>query len=131
MGLIYVDACLLIYAVENHPTFGAAIKEALSENPSLHYAISPLTKLECLTVPIRTANFMVQTRFEKSFERFSELPISAAVFTRATHLRAQFGLKTPDAIHLACAQHYNCAALWTNDERLAKAGYGLARNVLQ
>jgi uncharacterized protein len=131
MGLIYLDTCLLIYAVENHPLFGAAMKAALLENPSLHYAISPLTKLECLTTPIRGANFMLQSRYEKSFEQLSVLPISEAVFTRATHLRAQFNLKTPDALHLACAQHYNCAALWTNDERLTKAGYGLARNVLQ
>lgn len=49
---------------------------------------------------------------------------------QAAHLRAHFGLKTPDALHLAAAQHHRCQALWTNDERLSKAGHGLAVNVL-
>ena len=36
----------------------------------------------------------------------------------------------PDALRLACAQH-QCEALWTNDDRLAQASHGLARNVLK
>ncbi|MBC7648600.1 MAG: type II toxin-antitoxin system VapC family toxin, partial [Vitreoscilla sp.] len=52
------------------------------------------------------------------------------IFLQAAMLRARFGLKTPDALHLACAQHHGCTALWTNDERLAQAGHGLARSVL-
>jgi predicted nucleic acid-binding protein len=37
----------------------------------------------------------------------------------------------PDALHLACAQHYRCKALWTNDDRLAQASHGQASNVLR
>jgi predicted nucleic acid-binding protein len=45
-------------------------------------------------------------------------------------VRARFGLKPPDALHLACAQHHGCDELWTNDERLTRAGHGMVRNVL-
>jgi predicted nucleic acid-binding protein len=39
-------------------------------------------------------------------------------------------LRTPDGLHLACAQHHRCAELWTNDDRLTRASHGLASNVL-
>ena len=58
------------------------------------------------------------------------LALPEAVFLAAAQLRARFGLRTPDALHLACAQHHGCDALWTNDDRLASAGHGLARNVV-
>jgi predicted nucleic acid-binding protein len=49
---------------------------------------------------------------------------------QAARLRARFALRMPDALHLACAQHHRCAALWTNDGRLVQASHGLACNVL-
>jgi predicted nucleic acid-binding protein len=52
------------------------------------------------------------------------------VYFEAAQLRARFGLKTPDALHLATAQHHRCDALWTNDDRLAQVSHGLARNIL-
>jgi len=45
-------------------------------------------------------------------------------------LRARFGLKTSDALHLATAQRHGCIALWTNDDRLASAAHRLAVNLL-
>lgn len=54
-----------------------------------------------------------------------------SVYLEAAELRARFGLKTPDALHLACAQYHRCGALWTNDDRLTRASHGLARNVLR
>ena len=44
---------------------------------------------------------------------------------------ARFGIKTPDALHLATAIGHGCAALWTADDRLQRAGHGLAVNVLR
>jgi len=45
-------------------------------------------------------------------------------------LRVRFGLRTPDALHLSCAQYHRCDELWTNDGRFSRASGGLARNVL-
>lgn len=64
------------------------------------------------------------------FERIEEVALDAAVFTRSAELRADFGLKTPDAMHSAAAQIAGCTELWTNDRRLAAASHGLAVDIL-
>jgi predicted nucleic acid-binding protein len=50
-----------------------------------------------------------------------------AVFDLATELRVRYGIKTPDALHLAVALHAACEELWTNDRRLASAAEGRIR----
>ena len=131
MGLIYLDACLLIYAIEEHPVWANDVRAALKNEPDARFAISPLIKMECLVKPLKTGDIAMQRRYEAGLNEFVQLPISETVFLQAAMLRARFGLKTPDALHLACAQHHGCTALWTNDDRLAQAGHGLAKNILK
>ena len=131
MGLIYLDACLLIYAIEEHPVWVNDVRAALKNEPDARFAISPLIKMECLVKPLKTGDIAMQRRYEAGLNEFVQLPISETVFLQAAMLRARFGLKTPDALHLACAQHHGCTALWTNDDRLAQAGHGLAKNILK
>ena len=131
MGLIYLDACLLIYAIENHPVWADKVRAALASEPGERFAVSPLIKLECLVKPLKTGDMGLQHRYESGLSEFIQLALPEAVFLQAAQLRARFGLKTPDALHLACAQHQGCAALWTNDDRLAQAGHGLVRNILK
>lgn len=130
MGLIYLDACLLIYAIENHPDWAATVRSAMACEPAESFAISPLVKMECMVKPLKTGNLALQGRYEAGLNQLVQLAMPEPVFLQAAQLRARFGLKTPDALHLACAQHHGCAALWTNDARLAQAGHGLARNAL-
>jgi predicted nucleic acid-binding protein len=130
MGLIYLDSCLLIYAIENHPVSGPKVLKALAREKPGRFAISPLTSLECLVQPIRNGDVVLESRYKEALSQIEELPLPAPIFLLAAQLRARFGLKTPDALHLACAQHHGCVALWTNDERLAAAGRGLVRNIL-
>ncbi|PKM41818.1 MAG: VapC toxin family PIN domain ribonuclease [Gammaproteobacteria bacterium HGW-Gammaproteobacteria-1] len=89
-----------------------------------------LVQFECLVAPMRDGNLELQHYYEQGLAQFVQLPMSATVFIHAAQLRARFGLKTPDALHLAAAQHHGCDALWTNDNRLIQASQGLAINVL-
>jgi predicted nucleic acid-binding protein len=130
MGLIYLDTCLVIYAVENHPAFALQVTSAMAKQPGNAFAVSPLVKLECLVKPLRTDDIGMQRRYETGLSEFVQLALPEAVFLDAARLRARFNLKTPDALHLACAQHHRCTALWTNDGRLAQASHGLAINIL-
>ncbi len=130
MGLIYLDTCLLIYAFERHPEYGERVRQALAAESADRFAISPLVQFECLVAPMRDGNLELQHYYEQGLAQFFQLPMSAVVFTHGAHLRARFGLKTPDALHLAAAQHHGCDALWTNDNRLVQASQGLAINVL-
>jgi predicted nucleic acid-binding protein len=127
--MIYLDSCLVIYAVEAHPTFGPLVDEAMEGRED--FAISPLVRMECLVRPIAAANRMLVRSYEAAFASLVQLRVSEVVFREAAELRARFKLKTPDALHLACAQRYGCEAFWTHDDRLAQASRGLARNVLK
>ena len=102
--MVYLDACLLIYLVESHPLLGAPVRAALAAHPDTRFAISALTRMECLLQPMRSGNLALQRYYEASFDSFAWLPIDDAVFDLATQLRARHRLKTPDALHLACAQ---------------------------
>jgi uncharacterized protein len=130
VGLIYVDTCLVIYAFESDPVFGARTRAAMAAQPADRLAISPLVKFECLVAPMRQGNLVLQRYYEAGLQRFVQLAMPEAVFIQGAQLRARFGLKTPDALHLATAQHHACEAFWTQDERLAQAAHGLAIHVL-
>lgn len=131
MGLIYLDTCLLIYLNEVHPNWGRAVAEAIADAGEERFALSPLTKCECLVGPLKRGDTALQARFESLFEQFVTLELPESCYFHAAQLRARYGLKTPDALHLACALQHGCDALWTNDNRLTRAGHGLARNILK
>lgn len=129
MGLINLDACVVIYAFERHPRFGERVSAAMRAEDGKRFAVSPLVKLECLVGPIRDANLALQRYYEEGLASFVQLPMPEDVFIQAAELRGRSGLRTADALHVAAAQHHACDALWTNDERLAKVSRGLAVNV--
>jgi len=93
-------------------------------------AISPLVKCECLVGPLRRKDRALEELYNDVFRQFECLDMPEPVYLRASQLRAEAGLKTPDALHLACAQHHRCDALWTNDSRVHKVAGEFARNVL-
>lgn len=130
MDLIYLDACLLIYLVEGHPLWGEAVGRSIAAAGNARFGISPLVECECLVGPIRRGDPVLEPAYEDLFAAVLILEMPEAVYRQAAALRARFGLRTPDALHLACAQHHRCDALWTNDERLAQASHGLAHAIV-
>jgi len=128
--LIYLDACLLIYLTERHFRWGQLVADAMARAPNARFGISPLVKCECLVGPIRRGDPVLEQAYSELFGVFVSLAMPEAVYLQAAQLCARFTLRTPDALHLACAQHHRCEALWTNDNRLAQASHGLARNLL-
>jgi predicted nucleic acid-binding protein len=129
VGLIYLDACLVIYLAERHARWGEVIAKELAKNAGTRFGISPLVKCECLVGPLKRGDLVLEQVYMDLFERFLPFEMPEPVYLQAARLRARFGLRTPDALHLACAQYHRCDALWTNDERLTKASHGLAVNI--
>ena len=127
--MIYLDSCILIYAVEDAGPRGDVVRRALRE-VDVAVASSPLALHECLVLPARERNPELRDRYLALFERMETVALDAGAFIRSAELRADFGLKTPDALHLAAAQLSGCTELWTNDERLAAASHGLAVDIL-
>lgn len=131
MGLIYLDTCLVLYLTERHERWGEPVAEAMAQATDARFAISPLVKCECLVGPIKRGDPVLHRAYTELLALFAPLTMPEPVYLQAAELRARFGLKTPDALHLACAQHHRCDALWSNDDRLAQASHGLARNILR
>lgn len=127
--MIYLDSCILIYAVEDAGPRGDAVRRALRE-VDVAVASSALALHECLVLPARERNPELRDRYLALFERMETVALDAGAFIRSAELRADFGLKTPDALHLAAAQLSGCTELWTNDKRLAAASHGLAVDIL-
>ena len=128
MGLIYLDLCLLIYLVERHPALDG-VAAAMAAATEARFGISPLVECECLVGVLKRGDAVLERAYTDLFGKLVVLDMPEPVFLRAAALRARFGLRTPDALHLACAQHHGCDGLWTNDDRLAQASAGLARRI--
>jgi predicted nucleic acid-binding protein len=131
MGLIYLDASVAIYAVEDTSVDSGSIRDILLHPAAQEYAISPLVKMECLVGPVRQANIASQRYYEAWLSQFRYLPLDDSVFETATDLRARFNLKTPDALHLGAALTHGCSGIWTRDHQLAAAGRQLAIDVIE
>ena len=131
MGLIYLDACLLIYLSERHARWGGLVADAMAGAGDARFGISPLVKCECLVGPIKRGDPVLERAYTELFEVFTSLAMPEPVFLQAAQLGGRFTLRTPNALHLSCAQYHRCEALWTNDDRLTQASHGLARNILK
>ncbi len=130
MGLIYLDACIVIYLVERHERWSGPASRAIAGAPDARFGVSPLVKCECLVGPLKRGDPVLRRAYVELLDLLVPLAMPEPVYLEAAELRARFGLKTPDALRLACAHHHGCEALWTNDDRLQQASHGLARNVL-
>ncbi|MGC5165574.1 type II toxin-antitoxin system VapC family toxin [Luteimicrobium sp. DT211] len=126
--MIYLDSCLVIYAVEDRGARGDTVRRLLARDEL--FAVSPLVHLECLVGPMRRRDIDIEDRYRAALELFQQVDLERAVFQRAARLRAATGMKTPDALHVAAAQVHGCDALWTNDDRLTAASRGFAVGIL-
>jgi predicted nucleic acid-binding protein len=80
--------------------------------------------------PIKRGDPIQQQACTDLFGALLTLDMPESIYLQAAELRALFGLRTTDALHLGCARHHGCDVLWTNDDRLASASRGLARRIL-
>ncbi len=120
--ILFLDTNLVIYLIENPPTFGpraTALVTAL-RTAGHRFAVSDLVRLECRAYPVRRSDLTLLAQYDAFFTSsdVQVLPLTAAVCDRATVLRATFNFKTPDALQLAAAVVHGCDRFLTNDARL-------------
>lgn len=122
--LIYLDSNVVIYLIEQTPTFGpkttARINAAMAAGDSL--AVSDIVRLECRLGPIVKQNQKLLTDFDVFFAQHTVkvVPLPTAVYDRATLIRAYHNYKLADALNLAAAVEARCDRFLTNDTRLNK-----------
>ena len=128
--MIYLDSCILIYAVEENGELTSRTRSALA---TAHepFAISPLVIHETLVIPLRRDDHALIEKYGAMFASLTSVELDLTTFVHAAKLRAANpGLKTADALHLSAAQLAGCTALWTNDKRLAAASGDFAVDVI-
>ena len=127
--MIYLDSCIVIYAVESADEVGDRVRQAITGTTEV-LAISPLVIHEALIRPTR-AEQQRQARMESALTQFELVELDLSAYVRAAELRAQHpGLRAPDALHLAAAERSGCTRFWTNDKRLATASRGLSIDIV-
>jgi predicted nucleic acid-binding protein len=122
-----LDACAIIYQVEAaapfHARLAALLGTARASHPDLELAVSRLSWIECRTKPLREREAEVLARYD-AFLGAADLTIveiTAEIVDVATAVRAEYGLRTPDAIQAASALTCGSGTLFvTNDPVFAR-----------
>ena len=95
------------------------------ENSQIHglTPFSTITLAECLVQPFRAKALELAARYKilfRDFPHLSVIPVTEEIAEKAAWLRAQYQLKTPDAIQMATAFESGCHGFLTNDEDLPR-----------
>jgi uncharacterized protein len=116
---LYLDAAPVIYVVEQVAPFFPVVDARLSAAGIVRVA-SDLTRMECRVKPVREENADLLKDYDEFFAyAVAEIvALSREVMDRTTEIRARYGFKTPDAVHLAAAVVTSCDVFLTNDHRL-------------
>jgi predicted nucleic acid-binding protein len=119
-GSVYLDANCVIYAVEKIPPYDRLLEPLWRRVAAgeLVATCSELVVCETLVKPIREGHHELASwfrRFLVDSQEFRLEPISLAILERAARIRAETGLRTPDAIHAATALEADVSGFFTND----------------
>ena len=106
--IAFLDASALIYLVDGETPWAESVRATLQqlalEAPDLALAVSRLSLLECRVAPLRRGDQASLDRFQALFAKPDLLVVElgASVVELASQLRANHGLRTPDALQAAC-----------------------------
>ena len=118
-----LDSAPIIYYVEGNYDFHSLCSpffEAIA-NGTLEAFTSTITLPETLVHPFRNNDNSRITAFRNLLlhtKGIATTPLSVAIADRSARLRADYNLRTPDAVQLATALHTSCDSFLTNDLRL-------------
>lgn len=124
---VFLDACVIIYWVEAaepfYSKFIATLRDIAISHPEHVLTISRLSFLECLVKPRREKEITILKTYQRFFESpgLSIIEIDHHVIDLAVTLRADYSIRTPDAIQMAsCLSTGEAHLFLTNDMKLAK-----------
>lgn len=122
--IAFLDACAIIYRIEAVEPYLGKLKRALDNlerrHPGTTIAVSRLSTLECRVLPVRNRDDKALRLYDQFFTapELRIVDLSAEVIDRATIIRAEFRLATPDALQAACALSLpGELAFFTNDPK--------------
>lgn len=109
----------MIYSVEKHPDYWPLLQPLwrASKAGAVEIISSELVLLETLVGPLKNADASLSATYEQLLlsTEVRLIPITMPVLKEAARLRAEAGLRTPDAIHAATAVALGITHFITND----------------
>ena len=118
-GPVYLDANGFIYSVELVEPYRTLLEPMWQQARAGEFdvASSDITVLETLVKPLREGDEVVEILLRSMFDahEVSLIPATRELWEDAARIRANTGLKTPDALHAATALRAGCALFVTND----------------
>lgn len=117
--MVFLDSNAVIYLIEQPPIIGAMITARVTAllASGERLAVSDLVRMECAVGPLKANDAVLLAKYATFFAspEVDVLAVSAAVCDRAASIRAQFGLRPLDSLHLSAAVEYGCTLLLTKD----------------
>lgn len=108
--IVFLDSCALIYWLEGHEPWRSKVVASLrglrqQAGAGAGLAISRLAVLECLIQPLRDGDQRIETVYRQFFagDDLQIVELTPSVVEQAAHLRAEYRLQTPDALHAVSA----------------------------
>lgn len=122
---VALDTAILVYFLERHPRYYEAVHGVLHrvETGDLKGFASSLVFAELLVPLYRSGNVAKAREILRVLRAFPNLaidPVSDEISSEAARLRAEHGVRTPDAIHFATALENEADVFLTNDRRLRR-----------
>lgn len=119
--LIYLDANAIIQLIEGEDPAAFFLAEMAAAN-LLRLSTSQLSLAEVLVKPLKQSQrdlIALYTDIMSDDDFIATRAIDRTILMRSAELRAQFGLKGPDAIHIATALAEGCTIFVSSDKRMA------------
>ena len=120
---IFIDTSPLIYYIEENPQYVSLLRRLFLayEEYRCFFLTSVITLMEVLVLPLRCKRNELAQRYETILADSGAIKLVAIddeIAKVAARLRAEYSLKTPDAIQLATAVVYSADTFLTNDKHL-------------
>jgi predicted nucleic acid-binding protein len=117
---IYIDTNIFIYLIEGYKETEELLKEIFLgiDKGYISAVTSNLSLSEVLVKPFIDKNEIMKNLYVQILKDSPIVDIdsiSDSVLIDAARIRAEFKIKTPDAIHLATAKETQCDFMLTND----------------
>ena len=122
---VAVDSAPFIYLIEKHPVYFATVSAffAAVQNGEIRCVTSTLTIAEVLVHPFRLGRMDLVLDYQDILNETPDIEafaVTSDIAEAAARLRANFNLRTPDAIQIATALVSQASLFLTNDKKLTK-----------
>jgi len=118
---IFLDTTPLIHYIEGNNIYVEKLNELFLIQSRCQFITSVITLSEVLVMPLKEGNTTLAKQYEiilTQAENIDIHEISIQIAKETARLRAEYTIKTPDAIQLATAKYCSVDYFLTNDLRL-------------